>query len=100
MKTFIRQPGNKSRYLRYIIPLLPTYYNTYYEPFIGTGALFFKIQPDKWVILNTNGEIYNLDYKEIFKKTKKNDFCFIDPPYIEDHDYQFTYNTEKKEKKY
>ena len=40
MKTFIRYPGNKSRYLKYILPLVPKEYNTYIEPFVGSGALF------------------------------------------------------------
>lgn len=209
MKTFIRQPGNKTRYIKYILPLLPNEYKTYFEPFVGTGALFLHVQPDKWVIndnnddlmnlyrvvrddssnlikslksfgtrtdfknmtnedrsilmkhymqlfvslpfdtkramyyvilkhsafngiilengryvfksldldllkdrqpsflietyfkkikdasklLNKNGKIYSGDYKRVLKMAKKGDFCFIDPPYIENHDYKFTYNT-------
>jgi DNA adenine methylase len=208
MKTFIRQPGNKSKHLRHILPHLPQEYNTYYEPFVGTGAVFIKLSPVKWVIndnnddlmnlyqtirddlpnilkniksfatktnfenisnderlrilkeymqkfiklpfttkrasyylilkmtsymssiifkgkykfvsldlnitkgkkpyllsdkfytnledvsklLNSEGKIFATDYKKILKMVKKGDFCFIDPPYIEDHDYYFTYN--------
>lgn len=214
MKTFIRQPGNKSKYIKFILPHLPNEYNMYYEPFIGTGAIFLHLQPKVWVIndvnddlmnlyrvvrndssnlikslktfgtrtdfinisnkdrlsllrkclqvfitlpfetkramyyiilkysafngiisskskfyfrgldlnltkrhkpsflletffkkikdaailLNTKGKIYNCDYKRVLKKTRKNDFCFIDPPYVEDHDYQFTYNLDGKNK--
>ena len=212
LQTFLRHPGNKTRHLKHIIPHLPERYNTYIEPFVGTGALFLNIQPKKWIIndlneditnlfktvrddlpniikllksfatrtkfkdinnekrlllmrkylakfiemsfdtkrclyyiilkyssyksniifkdeykftgldtnllkglkpaflsdryynklinasksLNTDGKIYNEDYKNILKKTRKYDFCFIDPPYIEDHDYQFSYNTTDK----
>ena len=40
----------------------------------------------------TKGKIYNTDYKDILCMTKKGDFVFLDPPYIEDHDYTFNYN--------
>ena len=39
-----------------------------------------------------NGIIMNTDYKNVLKLSKRNDFVFLDPPYIEDHDYQFNYN--------
>jgi DNA adenine methylase len=44
----------------------------------------------------TKGLILNKDYKEILKKTKKGDFVFLDPPYVEDHDYRFNYNKDEK----
>ena len=44
----------------------------------------------------TKGIILNKDYKELLKKIKKGDFVFLDPPYIEEHDYQFNYNKEEK----
>ena len=40
----------------------------------------------------TNGKIYNRSYEEILKKTKEGDFVFLDPPYIEEHNYGFNYN--------
>lgn len=215
MKTFVRWPGNKSKYLKEIQKYLPTArsageapYSTYIEPFVGSGALLLYLHPQKWIIndknkdiiniwnsiknssdkmrhifsrfhkqidkinnlqdklafcrkklelmkssdfntqravlfvalkscaymghifiknvfqitgldtylstgepvycfsekyhdnlktverfLNdTNGKIYNKDYKQILQKAKENDFVFLDPPYIEDHNYKFTYN--------
>uniref|UniRef100_A0A6C0E174 site-specific DNA-methyltransferase (adenine-specific) n=1 Tax=viral metagenome TaxID=1070528 RepID=A0A6C0E174_9ZZZZ len=211
LKTFIKWMGNKSKHLRHIIPHIPKEYNTYYEPFVGSGSLFLHLEPKKWVINdlnkdlinswnsvkdepneiinifkefgkkfkpmskerkikycrnitsiidnlqydvarasiymlmkycvymgniivknkfyftgldlhisiqnrcffletnnynnlnrvsdylnNSNGIILNKDYKEILKKTKKGDFVFLDPPYIEEHEYQFNYNKEEK----
>ena len=202
--------GNKSKHLRHIIPYIPDEYNTYYEPFVGSGALFLILQPKKWIINDLNkdliniwknvkdnpdtiinsfknfgkkfkplskkeklefcrditntieelnydvyrasiimlmifcsyngniivknnlyfqginlsiinynsyyfldniyynnllnvssylnsskGLILNKDYKDILDKTKKDDFVFLDPPYIEEHDYQFNYNKEE-----
>jgi DNA adenine methylase len=37
-------------------------------------------------------EIYHQDYAEILKKSKKGDFVFLDPPYIEQKNYAFNYN--------
>lgn len=50
------------------------------------------------ILLNSNGSIYNVDYKQILKKTTKKSFCFIDPPYDEKRDYVFTYNIGKENK--
>ena len=205
--TFIRWQGNKSKYLKHIIKYIPDEYNTYIEPFVGSGSVFLKLKPNKWIIndlnkdliniwntvkespddiikefktfgkkfkrmsnenkknwckeltskieyqsydiqraidyllmvgcsylgtilinnklyfsslnrdiyeknqcafLNDNyynnlldvsdflnhsrGKIYNKDYKKILSKAKEGDFIFLDPPYIENHDYQFNYN--------
>ena len=210
LKTFIRWMGNKSKHLRHIIPYIPDEYNTYYEPFVGSGALFLILQPKKWIINDLNkdliniwknvkdnpdtiinsfknfgkkfkplskkeklefcrditntieelnydvyrasiimlmkycsyngniivknnlyfqginlsiinynsyyfldniyynnllnvssylnsskGLILNKDYKDILDKTKKDDFVFLDPPYVEEHEYNFNYNKEE-----
>ena len=211
MKTFIKWSGNKSKHLRHILPHIPEFSGTYIEPFVGSGALFLKLEPKKWIIndlnkdlincwktvknhpdelisnfiafgkkfkpmskdkktnfcinvtnkiermkydikrasiymlmkycafmgnimfnnklyfpsleLNirinnrcyflesncyenirqlskylkkSNGKFYNLDYKEVLAKANKDDFIFIDPPYIEDHNYQFNYNKNER----
>ena len=206
MRTFVRWMGNKSKHLNKFIQYVPDEYNTYIEPFVGSGALFLKLEPDKWIINdlnkdliniwkcvkkdpdeiisnfkdfgkkfkrmsndrmvenckeitnklndmsynidrastymlmkycsymgniihnnkfyfngldaniynnnytflketnyenirnvsdflnNTKGKIYNKDYKDILEKAKDGDFVFLDPPYVEDHDYRFNYN--------
>jgi DNA adenine methylase len=210
MKTFLRWNGNKTVHLKHILPFLPDKFNTYIEPFIGSGALFLFLQPSKWIISDINkdliniwntvlndpkyiissykkfgkkfiplskddklilcrattnhidemsydrkravsyllmihcvyqntltvnnrfyfngihphiytrdkyyfltdryyenirnvssylqrsrGRIFNKDYKEVLKKAKEGDFVFLDPPYIEDHDYGFNYNKDE-----
>ncbi len=47
---------------------MPKRFKTYYEPFIGGGALFFAIQPKSAVINDSNIELANL-YRTI--RTKK-----------------------------
>lgn len=207
MKTCFKWQGNKSKHLKYLTTEIPSDFNTYIEPFVGSGALFLRLEPTKWIIndqnkhnikmwklikcnpskikkeflkfkqifvpkskkeklfycrektndLNnkhinsdtiinyllmtycsfmghilfsnkfyfrtlemnifsknkyffledayfknlfqvskflkrTRGQILNEDYTTVLNMAKKNDFVFMDPPYIEDHDYGFKYN--------
>lgn len=200
MKTFIRRPGNKTRYLKYIKPLIPEFSGKYIEPFVGTGAVYLNLLPKNailndlnnniitiWKLVKTdpqfmileidkfkkhflqmnneeklefcknimkqlhnyrgkyktvmylllvycsfnaciehrfssmltylnkknschiftdeykqkllllpeilkNTKIYNKDYKEVLLLANSGDFVFLDPPYIEDKDYDFVYN--------
>ena len=207
MKTFIKWQGNKSQHINKFIQYIPEFTGTYIEPFVGSGAMLLKLQPEKWIINDKNkdlinvwkdvknspeeiidyfqefgkefkklskqektnmckkitktieekqyniersstfmlmkycaymgnilinnkyqffgldlhitiqnryfflednyynnlidvsyfmnetkGKIYNKDYISILEKAKKGDFVFLDPPYIEQHNYGFNYN--------
>ena len=59
LKTFIRYTGNKSKQLKHILPHIPKQYNTYIEPFVGSGAVFLALQPDKWIINDLNKDLIN-----------------------------------------
>jgi len=56
----VKWPGGKRNLLRDILPLLPRAFNRYYEPFVGSGALFFAMQPTKATLSDTNVELINL----------------------------------------
>ena len=46
--------------------------------------------------LNTkSGKIFNKSYEKILDKAKEGDFVFLDPPYIETHNYRFNYNKDE-----
>ncbi|MCP6760869.1 MAG: DNA adenine methylase [Fischerella sp. CENA71] len=65
VKPFLKWVGGKRQLVPDIIANhLPQHYNTYYEPFIGGGALFFSLQPQKAVINDSNAELINC-YKVI-----------------------------------
>jgi DNA adenine methylase len=44
---------------------------------------------------NSKGKIFNKSYEKILDKAKKDDFVFLDPPYIESHNYHFNYNKDE-----
>ena len=51
--------GGKRQLLDSINPLIPEC-STYYEPFIGGGAVLFGRQPNKAVINDSNEELINV----------------------------------------
>jgi DNA adenine methylase len=60
---FIRYPGGKQRFLKHIIPYLPTRESIkgkFVEPFVGSGAVFFAINPKAAVLADINEELINL----------------------------------------
>ena len=59
VKPFLKWAGGKSQMLDEIIPLMPENYGTYIEPFVGGGALFFAVKPEKAVIADSNPELIN-----------------------------------------
>ena len=59
VKPFLKWAGGKRQLLAEIKKHLPKNINdyTYYEPFIGAGALFFELQPEKAIINDFNGQL-------------------------------------------
>lgn len=49
--------GGKRQLLSEIEMMMPVSYNTYYEPFVGGGALLFDIAPEKAVIGDMNATL-------------------------------------------
>jgi DNA adenine methylase len=46
-RSFVRWAGSKRGLLSHILPFLPDRFGRYYEPFLGSGSLFFLLQPDR-----------------------------------------------------
>ncbi|MEB6215906.1 DNA adenine methylase [Mammaliicoccus sciuri] len=59
MQPFTKWTGGKRQLLPYLKELLPTSFNTYYEPFVGGGALFFDLAHDRAVINDINTDLIN-----------------------------------------
>jgi DNA adenine methylase len=68
MKTPLIYYGGKTLLLQHILPLIPTHI-TYYEPFVGGGAVFWAKEPSIIEVINdTNGQVVN------FYRALKNNF--------------------------
>lgn len=59
MKPFIRWAGGKRQLLPILMNNVPKEFNTYYEPFVGAGALLFELRPSVAVINDVNKELIN-----------------------------------------
>lgn len=64
LQPFLKWAGGKRQLLPTIRKYIPQKYGTYYEPFIGAGAVLFDIQPSVGMINDSNTELINC-YKVI-----------------------------------
>lgn len=64
MKPFIKYPGGKYQELDLIKKMLPSHIESYYEPFIGGGAVYLNIAAKQYFINDKSEELINL-YKDI-----------------------------------
>lgn len=91
MKTIIKWPGGKSREIKEIQNMIPEY-DRYIEPFFGSGAVFFSLEPPNAVIndispllmdfyqlikeqdpgLKTYLSAYNTTFRSLLDSTEKN----------------------------
>lgn len=56
---FLKWVGGKTQLLPVMLNYIPAHFDTYIEPFIGGGALFFELQPTKAVLADSNPELIN-----------------------------------------
>ena len=59
LKPFTKWTGGKRQLLPVILDKKPKQFNTYFEPFIGGGAVLFELQPNIAVINDFNTELIN-----------------------------------------
>jgi DNA adenine methylase len=58
-KPFLKWAGGKTQLLPELLKHVPESFDTYHEPFVGGGALFFELQPQRAVITDINAELIN-----------------------------------------
>lgn len=59
LEPFLKWPGGKRWLVQRHASLFPTSCRRYLEPFLGGGAVFFYLLPDRAVLSDTNGELIN-----------------------------------------
>ncbi|WP_338978130.1 DNA adenine methylase [Fusobacterium polymorphum] len=83
MKSFIKWPGGKTSEMEIILKNIPSFIDSYYEPFVGGGAVYFNIKDcEKFFINDKSKELISLykninkQDKEFFQKIKEIDKCW------------------------
>lgn len=71
IKPLIRWAGGKRLIIPRLLDFSPGSYGTYFEPMLGSGALFFALRPTSAVLADINPDLINF-YTVI--KTKSSDF--------------------------
>lgn len=64
LKPFVKWVGGKGSSVERLLQLIPAHIDTYVEPFVGSGALFFSLNFDKAIINDSNSELI-ATYQEI-----------------------------------
>jgi DNA adenine methylase len=64
LKPFLRWAGGKSRITKLLANYVPENYNRYWEPFLGSGALYFYLCPSKAYLSDSNGALVDC-YKNV-----------------------------------
>ena len=73
MKPMIKYAGGKSREIEVIKKFIPEYKGRYIEPFLGGGALYFYLEPEKSIINDVNSKLieFYLGIRNEFPQIKK-----------------------------
>ncbi|HIK29306.1 MAG: DNA adenine methylase [Oscillatoriaceae bacterium SKW80] len=58
-RPFLKWAGGKSQLITQYKPYFPETFKTYYEPFLGGGAIFFHLLPEKAILTDINPELIN-----------------------------------------
>jgi DNA adenine methylase len=59
-RPFLKWAGGKGRLLQQYISYFPSSFDTYYEPFLGGGAVFFYLSPRRSHLMDINPELVNV----------------------------------------
>ena len=96
-KPFVKWAGGKRQIMDKLTKYVPDEFNTYYEPFIGGGALLFELSPKKAVINDSNKELMNV-YEVLCDEQKFKKMCSVLNTYEIKHNEEFYYEIRNKDR--
>ena len=96
-KPFVKWAGGKRQIIDELKKYVPNDFDTYYEPFIGGGALLFELSPKKAVINDSNKELMNV-YEVLCDDKKFNKMCKILNQFEVNHNEEFFYEIRNKDR--
>ena len=96
-KPFVKWAGGKRQILDKLKQYIPADFNTYYEPFIGGGALFFELSPKKAIINDSNAELINV-YKVLCNEEKFNKMTRVLNSHETNHSEEYYYELRNKDR--
>lgn len=56
-KSFLKWAGGKSRFATALAAMRPDFHGTYWEPFMGSAAVFFELLPEDAVLSDANADL-------------------------------------------
>ena len=56
---FLKWAGGKRWLTERVLELIPSNYDVYIEPFLGSGAVYFSLQPSKAILSDLNADLIN-----------------------------------------
>lgn len=56
---FLKWPGGKRWFIKQYASILPERFNRYIEPFLGSGAVYFYLAPEKAILTDVNAGLIN-----------------------------------------
>ena len=89
-KPFVKWAGGKRQIIDKLKSFIPEEFNTYYEPFVGGGALLFELSPKDAVINDSNKELINV-FECIKDEDKFTKMCSELNKYEISHSEEFYY---------
>ena len=101
-KPFVKWAGGKRQILDKLKKLVPEDFNTYYEPFVGGGALLFDLAPENAIINDSNEELINV-FNILCNEKKYSKMCRYLNKFERKHDEEFYYeirNIDRNKKKF
>ena len=96
-KPFVKWAGGKRQIIDKLKQYVPDEFNTYYEPFIGGGALLFELSPKSAVINDSNKELMNV-YSVLCDEEKFKKMCNVLNTYEANHSEEFFYEIRNKDR--